>query len=71
MTSETESLVVLALDQLLTTIDHILEELDEHGGGTNVANAEKMLLEATIQINVLIDRVVEDRVDDGNVSGAV
>lgn len=59
MKTETEAIIVVTLDKLISELDNVLDELDEIEGG-RARNAEALLMKVTIGLNNLIDRLTEE-----------
>lgn len=59
MTTETETLLVVALDGMITKLDQVLDELEDLETH-NVTAAENMIMDITMEINGLIDRLTEE-----------
>ncbi len=68
MKPETEVLVVATLDKMITKLDQVLDEL-ELFPNKEVSHAEHLVMQVTMEITDLIDRVTEDGYETKNGKG--
>lgn len=52
-------IIVTVLDRMVTKVDNALDELLDNDA-PEVAKAERLLLEVTMELNGLIDRITDD-----------
>jgi hypothetical protein len=70
MKPESEVLIVAALDSMITRIDNAVDQLiDIDSPGAR--QAENILLDVTIELNGIIDRLAEEHEEQYPRSGAV
>lgn len=70
MMPETEVQVVLALDNMITKLDRVLDELEDIETH-KVSEAEHIIMTISTELHGLIDRITADSVEAGHKSGAV
>lgn len=59
MKPETEVYLVVALDHMITKLDRVLDELEDLENH-QVSKAEHLIMDMTMELNGLIDRLTEE-----------